>query len=320
MTPANPDKRVAPVKQISRLLKKFFAVGITNVKELLSQWYGEVKSLRRLSRMLKTIGVTIRVNDLLILLEYFGIPRVSKGKHLNKNKRRVKSFPVDDRVALYLWGFCFGDARLAASLSTIRIDIHATWSTVFCIYSYLINHISIDYMSIGRLGNYIYFSAVVDKTNFSFLLNTIDETADRVNDINDLAALLAGLIDAEGSIYVKVRSRKYAFNGQIKQYVTLDHHIEITNCDHKLLKTLQQLLAQHGIKATIPQSKTGFGCSRLRINKRSHLAKLIPLLLNYVRHPVKKRRLVALQSILDVVSGKDQKQRRQALRKLLTQI
>jgi len=86
MTRANPDKRVASVKRINKLLNRFSVVGIANVKELLNQLYSEVKSLRRLSEKLKNIGVIIRVNDLLILLEYFGIPRVSRGKHLNKKK------------------------------------------------------------------------------------------------------------------------------------------------------------------------------------------------------------------------------------------
>ena len=291
----NPVRKLASRKQLNKILGKLVLLGISNIKGFLESLYMETGSLRKMRDALKAWDVNLRPKDLLILMEFYGISRNNCGEHLNANRKKHVEFNGDDREKLYLWGFCKGDARLECSLTTIRIDVNGKLATVKCIYTALKPYIDPTKQAF-KLNNYGYysFSHSFDKETFNFLLFDIDEISNMVKNIGDLAALLAGLIDSDGTIYIKDRIR--VINRRI--YRNIEAYIGIINRDLKLLKTLQNLLRKYGVKANIPKSITQFGAHRLRITKRKHLTTLVPLLEQYMKHVEKLSKIRKLKSQL----------------------
>lgn len=229
-------------------------------------------------------------------MDYYGIRRNTSGMQLKAKQREYKRFVGNTRDKLYLWGFCKGDARIECSLTTIRIDVNGKIETVKCIYDALKQYLT-DPKRTFKANNYGYytFSSSFHKETFSFLLSDIDDISKVINDLEDLAALLAGLIDSDGTIYMKNRTR--VING--RTYRNFEAYIGIINKDLKLLKTLQRLLSKYGIKANIPKSVTQFGARRLRITRREHLRVLVPLLEKYMKHRAKLLRVRQLKRKLD---------------------
>jgi len=305
-----------PEKQLRRILSKLEPLELYDVRGFLEDLYGRYRSLRKVCKELRRKNVRLRAKDLVILFEYLGIRRVPCNPHLVRVRtRKKKPFKGNKRDKLYLWGFCRGDARIEASLTSIRIDVNGKLSTVLCIYEALKQYVPKQVAVIRHSGEYYMFSQSVHKESFAFLFMEIDEIVTEVRDIGDLAALLAGLLDSEGSIYFEIRERKYLYRGEKRSSLTLGHHIEITNCDEYLLVKIQELLYRFGIKGTIPRSKTGFGCSRLRIYRRDHLLKIIPLLLKYVKHAEKKQKLEALYDMLRLLQHLNMREKRKLLEK-----
>ena len=219
-------------------------------------------------------------------------------KELNISRRQparqipMKPFNGNKREKLYIWGLCKGDARVYTSLSSIRIDANCKLSTNLCFYEAFREYLPSNKVPYYQ-NNYGYytFSHSFHKESFIFITEDISDITKEIQDKEDLSALLAGLIDSEGSIYFKVRVRN-------NKYRTLDYHIEITNKDLHLLTTIRNLMERFGFKATIPQSKTGFGAYRLRIYRRDHLVRLIPALLRFMKHREKVDRLAKLYKVL----------------------
>lgn len=308
-----------PDKQLIKLLNKLRPIGPCGLKRFLEDLYNRDKSLRKVCDKLREINIKLRTKDLIMIFEFLGIKRIACNTQLvaarDLNKKR-KPFRGSKREKLYIWGFCKGDARIEASLTSIRIDVNGKLPTVLCIYEVLKDYISERKENvIKKLGTYYAFSQSIHKKSFSFLLLEMDEIANEIVDLEDLIALLAGLLDSEGCIYCTVRKRRYSYNGKHGISYSLDHHIEITNCDAYLLITIRDLLKKFGIKGTIPKSKTGFGCSRLRIYQRSHLLKIIPLLLKYVKHAEKKQKLEKLYRMLKLLQQMNASEKRKFLEK-----
>ena len=311
--------KIAPNKQLCRILSKLKPLEKYGIKEFLERLYNKYKSLRKVCRELRRINIKLRTKDLIILFEYLGIKRIPCSPHLAQARiKERKPFNGDKREKLYLWGFCKGDARIEASLTSIRIDVNGKLPTVLCIYEALKQYISKQEAVVVKNSRAYYaFSESIHKESFAFLFKEIDEIIQEVSDIEDLAALLAGLLDSEGSVYLDVRQRKYVYKGEVRVSFTLDHHIEITNCDEYLLTKVQELLKNFGIKATIPRSKTGFGCSRLRIYRREYLVRIIPIILKYLKHTEKKQKLEKLYEILSQLHHMNMRKKREFLKKLL---
>ena len=314
VSPPQP-KKVAPRKQLEKLFKKLEILGVSDIKSFLEELYHRYMSLEKISKVLRRKGVSLRPKDLTILFEYLGIRRVKHGpRKLLRTSAIV--FKGNKKEKLYLWGFCFGDARIYSSLSTIRIDVTGKLSTVQCLYQALKKFSSKPLVIKATQRGYYSISVSVDKETFDFLLSEIDDIFQEIQSLDDLSALLAGLIDSEGSIMYRVRKREYVWKNQKRISYTFDNHIEITNSNYHLLEKIKEMLHRYGIQSSIPRSKTGFGCWRLRINKRSHIAKIAPLLLRYMKHGEKKQRLEILYNIIQKICNMKQKQKREFLKKL----
>ncbi len=296
-----PRNRKFPKKQIERLTSKIKQQGIIEIKSFLENLYNQQGSLRKLSSYLKNeMGIKLRPKDLIALMEHLGIERKNYKNKKPKTKNDIK-FNGNKTDALYLWSFCIGDARIEATLSTLKIDVIGKLETVKCIIQTLFKNQPNKKLIKKTKTGYYYFTYSLPKKEFDFLLIDIDEIEQEITNFEEMVATLAGLIDSEGNIYIKIRKRKYKYKDKTLESTSIDHTIEITNCNTKLLKTIQKILKKYGITATIPPSKTGYGCSRLRINRRKDLKKIAPLLLKYMKHTEKIQKL---KQMLNLITNK----------------
>ena len=264
----------------------------------------------------KILGTSFRVteSDIRELMEILKIKRRQPSRYMP-----LKPFRGTRQEMFYIWGLCFGDARLQLYLASIRVDARASLPTILCFYEafkeYILETGKPPYRRISE--DEYEFSHSFDRESFSFLLWSPEKTFREVKDLEDLVALLAGLIDSEGNITFNVREKKYVWRGEEKSSLMFDHYIEITNCDLGMLRGLCSLLARFGIKSFIPPSRTGFGCWRLRICRRKTLLEIIPLLLKYTKHRRKKRKLKELYGIIKRLSSMSRKERQAFLKRLL---
>ena len=311
-------------KKIRELIK--LLGGEDRAREILSELYNRVTlrkdgSIRYYSladiteEINKMLGEPYRVikSDIRELMMSLKIERRQPSRYLP-----LKPFGGTRQEMFYIWGLCFGDARLQLHLTSIRVDARGTLPTILCFYEafkeYIPETSKPPYRKIK--GNEYEFSHSFDHKSFSFLLWSPEKAFEEVRSREDLAALLAGLIDSEGSIMYRVRKREYVWKNRKRISYTFDNHIEITNSNYHLLEKIKEMLHRYGIQSSIPRSKTGFGCWRLRINKRSHIAKIAPLLLRYMKHGEKKQRLEILYNIIQKICNMKQKQKREFLKKL----
>ena len=305
----------------------FLLGGREKAKKIIKKLYSEVKilengsirypNLRDIAKKLQEIigdKVKVTSNDIREIMKELGIARRQPAQQVP-----LKPFRGSRPEMFYIWGLCFGDARLQLYLNSVRVDARGTLPTILCFYEafkeYIPETSKPPYRRIK--GNEYEFSHSFDHKSFSFLLWSPEKAFEEVRSREDLVALLAGLIDSEGSINFQIREREYLWKGEKKISLTFDSFIEITNCDLEMLRGLRSLLARFGIKSSIPPSRTGFGCWRLRICRRKILLEIIPLLLKYVKHKEKRMRLKELYGIIKQLSSMRREERKEFLRRLL---
>ena len=270
-----------------------FLGGFDEARRIINELYNEVKPngcLKNIKDVTRDLNKLLAEHNLRIseritkeLMKKLGIETRFHGE-----RRQVIPFTGSKLEMLYIWGFCIGDASIRKLRGgRIKLDVSGKKETLEAIYSILRKYLPKDVKIGKRADGYDRLNISLDKS-FSFLLKPIETILKEIKTIEEMSALLAGLIDSEGHIRyeeVKYIDRRYNIVRRKKSRV-----ITIANKDINLLERIQEKLAEFNISAFIsgPDRNNVY---TLGIAKKDSLEQLAPILFKHLKHKEKKKRL-----------------------------
>lgn len=204
-------------------------------------------------------------------------------------------FSGDTAERSYLIGFAIGDLRarqIGASSETVKVDCGSTQQVQIDLFHTLFS----DYGRIWEGGPYedgsIHVEAFLDES-FSFLLNAREQLSDAIQ--QQFPALLAGIVDADGSFFVTDGKACFALG----------------TYDRELLETVATVLNDQGIITTsisedprIYETTEGYvrndRYKQFQVNRKESLLNLVELLEPHVKHRQRKQCMNAAVTNIEV--------------------
>ncbi|MHA1589913.1 MAG: LAGLIDADG family homing endonuclease [Candidatus Njordarchaeales archaeon] len=242
--------------------------------------------------ILRALGVSFRTFK--EAMKFLGIRLRSYGERIPK-----KPFQGSKLEKLYMWGLCYGDALVLDRQSYILLEVEGKFDTIMCFTKCFSKyHLLCEYILCGKLklkrtkgGRYNKLSISLDKS-FSFLLDDYVKVLNSIENMDELASLLAGLVDSDGSVCWHDPCECVA--------------IAITSTDYNFLEKLSSTLQKFGFSSGLYRSmRKGAKIFRKYVLKRDAWKlrilgnseknlQLIKLVSNYVNHKERKEKLMSL--------------------------